>query len=114
VTASEQPAPAEIWHLALPADWQAATTLGEYRVSTRGLTLEQQGFIHCSFADQVDGVAQRFYGDLSELVLLRIDTSRLGAPVVVEPPAEGIDELFPHVYGPIPVTAVVAATVWRR
>jgi uncharacterized protein (DUF952 family) len=58
-------------------------------------------------------VAQRFYADVSELVLLTIDPDRLTAPVVDEPPADGIDELFPHVYGPIPVDAVVRAEPWR-
>jgi uncharacterized protein (DUF952 family) len=103
----------ELLHIALPGDWDAALAEGEYRTSTRGVTLEQEGFIHCSYAHQVEATAARFYGDLDELVLLRIDRSRLDAAVVDEPPAPGA-ELFPHVYGPIPVAAVVDAVPWRR
>ncbi|MCU0260078.1 MAG: DUF952 domain-containing protein [Ilumatobacteraceae bacterium] len=106
--------PDRITHVALPRDWADAQARGEYRWSTRGVTLEQEGFIHCSLPHQVAGVIERFYDGVDELVLLEIDTSRLAAPVVLEPPAPGVAEHFPHVYGPIPVTAVVATTPWRR
>lgn len=104
----------EILHLAVPDDWAAACAVGEYRVSTRGRTLDEEGFIHCSFPGQLEGVANRFYGDVDEVVILHVDTARLDAEVRVEPPADGIEELFPHVYGPIPTGAVVATTSWRR
>ncbi|HEY5664509.1 MAG TPA: DUF952 domain-containing protein [Ilumatobacter sp.] len=103
-----------IVHLALPGDWPAAGPAGDYRISSRGVTLEQEGFIHCSFPDQVVAVANRFYGDLTELTVLEIDPRRLAAEVVVEPAADGVAELFPHVYGPIPNAAVVTAAAWRR
>lgn len=106
--------PSTLVHMALPDDWAAAQAAGEYRMSTRGVTLEQEGFIHSSFDHQVIGTANRFYGDLDELVLLRIDPSRLGAEVVVEPPFPGAVEHFPHIYGPIPLAAVVSATPWHR
>jgi glutathione S-transferase len=103
----------DVYHIALPADWAAALDVGEYRTSSRGVTLEDEGFIHCSYQHQVGATANRFYGDLTDLVLLRIDPAKLGAPVVEEPPVPGAD-LFPHVYGPIPVDAVVEAVPWRR
>ena len=106
--------PTHVLHIALPADWQNATTAGDYRISTRGVTLEQEGFIHCSYPHQLEGVANRFYGDLSELLIVHVDTERVPAEIRVEPPADGIDELFPHVYGPIPTSAVVAVTAWQR
>ena len=52
---------------------------------------------------------QRFYADLDEVVLLRIDPHRLGAPVIVED-LLGTGEEFPHVYGPIALDAVIDAT----
>lgn len=100
-------------HVATPEAWAAALQLGEYRISTRGRTLDDEGFIHCSRAHQVARIAALFYADLPELRLLQIDPARLDAPVVDEPPAEGGDELFPHVYGPIPVHAVVRVQRWR-
>jgi uncharacterized protein (DUF952 family) len=101
-----------IWHLAHTADWEVARARGDYAISTRGLTLEQVGFIHCSYAHQVADVAARFYADETvPLTLLGIDTHRLaamGLDVRAEPgdPAHPDGERFPHVHGPIPVTAV--------
>jgi uncharacterized protein (DUF952 family)/heme-degrading monooxygenase HmoA len=106
--------PDELLHLALPDDWNAARATGEYRVSTRGRTLTDEGFIHCAYRDQFVGVANRFYGDVGEIVILHVDPELLDAEVRVEPAAEGADELFPHVYGPIPTAAVIATTWWDR
>jgi len=101
-------------HIALPEDWAAARRTGEYRVSTRGRSLDDEGFVHCSYPHQLTGVAGRFYADVDEVVLLHLDPNRLGAEVRVEPAVEGGTELFPHVYGPIPVAAVTATTRWTR
>jgi uncharacterized protein (DUF952 family) len=100
-----------LFHLALASDWELAEKAGEYRVSTLGLTLEEEGFIHASAdMDQANGVAGRFYRDVTEpLLLLAIDESLLGCPVRFEVP-EGTTEAFPHIYGPIPTTAVITAT----
>jgi uncharacterized protein (DUF952 family) len=100
-----------IYHLATAADWDRARAEGSYSTSTWGLTLEQEGFIHASRADQWRGVRERFYADVEEpLVLLEIETELLDVPVVEERPAPGIDETFPHIYGPVKVAAVVAVT----
>lgn len=101
-----------IWHLALTTDWEAAQAHGTYGISTRGLTLAQVGFIHCSYAHQVAGVAAMFYADeTAPLALLGIDPERLveaGVDVRAEPgdPAHPHGERFPHVHGAIPVSAV--------
>lgn len=106
--------PDELLHIALPEDWTAARGAGEYRVSTRGRSLDEEGFVHCSYPRQLEGVANRFYADLAELVILHLDPDLLDAEIRVEPPADGVEELFPHVYGPIPTTAVIATTWWDR
>ena len=86
---------------------QSAQPVGEYAISSRGRTLEQEGFVHASYPGQIAGVLQRFYSDVTEpMCLLVIDPEKLGAPVVDENLAGG-DELFPHIYGAIPVSAVV-------
>jgi glutathione S-transferase len=103
-----------IFHLALPDDWAAALTEGEYRMSTRGLTLDDVGFIHCSTREQVEATANGFYGDLEQLVVLTIDPVLVPSPIVHEPPAPGVDALFPHIYGPLPVPAVNHAALWVR
>ena len=102
----------ELFHIAVPEDWVAAQVAGAYAVSTRGRTLADEGYIHCSFADQVAATAGRFYGDLDEVVVLRIDAGQLSSPVVVED-LTGSGEEFPHVYGPIDIHAVVEARSTR-
>lgn len=106
--------PDEILHIAMPDDWAAARGVGEYRVSTRGRSLDDEGFIHCSYPRQLEGVANHVFGDIVELVLLHIEPDFLDAEIRVEPAAEGGEERFPHIYGPIPTTAVVATTWWDR
>lgn len=106
--------PDVLFHIALASDWAAAQEAGEYRVSTLGLALDEVGFIHASYPGQVPATADRFYADVAEpLVLLRIDPARLGCEVRVEDVAPG-GECFPHIYGPIPVGAVVSAAPFGR
>lgn len=101
---------ATIFHLALAAEWAAAQETGSYTTSTLGRTLAEEGFIHASRADQWTGVRDRFYAGVTEpLVLLHIDTDLLDVPVIDEPPAPGVSETFPHIYGRLPVSAVVKA-----
>jgi uncharacterized protein (DUF952 family) len=96
-----------LFHLALRRDWEAAQDAGEYQVSTRGRTLAEEGFLHASYAHQWQGVRDAYYADVTEpLVLLEVDPDLLDVPLVVETP-EGADDAFPHIYGPLPVTAVV-------
>jgi uncharacterized protein (DUF952 family) len=52
------------------------------------------------------GVARRFYAGRSDMVLLRIDPAMLNCEVRHEN-LEGGSTLFPHVYGPLPVDAVI-------
>ena len=103
-----------IWHIALHDDWLDAQTAGEYLVSTRGMMLEAVGYIHCSKPEQIEGVAGRFYADLGELLLLEIDPTRIESEIIEEPPAPGINELFPHIYGPLPIAAVRSVRQWTR
>ncbi len=103
-----------IFHLALVDDWAAAFTDGLYLISTRGMTLDEVGFIHCSTRDQLEDTANRFYGDVDQLVVLTIDPALVPSPIVREPPAPDVDMLFPHIYGPLPVAAVDRAAVWLR
>lgn len=106
--------PRLIYHCSLVADWQTAQVVGEYTVSSQGRTLEQEGFVHAGYVGQIAGVLQRFYADVAEpMCLLVIDPDKLGAPVIAENLAGG-EELFPHIYGAIPVSAVVEVTALVR
>ena len=97
-----------IYHIAVAADWKRALADGEYTTSTRGLTLAEQGFIHASSARQVAGVANSFYQDAPDLLLLVIDTGKLTAPLRYDE-VPGSDEPFPHIYGPLNTGAVIEA-----
>ena len=101
--------PMRIYHVATANDWDAAKASGSYTTSTYGVTLEQEGFLHASRADQWQGVLDRFYSEVCEpLVLLEIDTDLLDVPLVDEAPAPGVEETFPHIYGPLSPEAVVS------
>ena len=96
---------ADLYHLTLPEHWAQAQQDGAITMSTRDVTLEDEGFVHCSHAEQVAATAARFFGDIDEVVLLRIDPALLTSPLMVED-LTGSGQQFPHVYGPIPVAAV--------
>lgn len=96
-----------ILHLAYATDWDQARRAGEYLISTRGRTLAEEGFIHCSTDHaQLSGVAEAFYADVTEpLLILHIDPTGLDVRV------EGG---FPHLYGPLPTGAVIRAEPFER
>lgn len=102
-----------ILHLALEADWRAAQDVGAYTVSTLGHSLDEVGFVHaCEDVEQLRGVAAAAYAEVTEpLVVLTIDESSVGSSVVREVP-DGADQAYPHVYGPVPVAAVVEVSPW--
>lgn len=97
---------APIVHITTAAEWAAAQRDGAYRAPS----LDTDGFIHLSRADQVVRVADAAFRGREDLVLLAVDPERLSAPVRWEPAEDG--ETFPHVYGPIEVAAVVAVVAF--
>ena len=100
-----------ILHAALPHDWTKAREAGYYDVSTRGRSIVEADYVHASTTEQLPGVLERWYADVQEVELLVLDVDRLeheGASVVWENPHEVHDGPYPHVYGVVPVAAVVA------
>jgi glutathione S-transferase len=103
-----------LFHLALRDEWREAIAGGTgaaYRRSTLGQSLDEVGFIHCSFAEQVPTIADLVYRGRSDVVLLEIDPDSVPAEIRVEA-ADDVEgsPAFPHIYGPLPVDAVVRAT----
>lgn len=98
----------KILHLTAKSDWDTAIERGSYRVSTRGRSLDDVGFIHASTPDQLRAVAEFVYaGHDDELVVLIMDDDAIrstGTPVRYEDGGDG--ELYPHIYGPIRPTDV--------
>ena len=89
-----------IYHIVLPEAW-AAFTHDLYRAAS----LETEGFIHCSFVDQLDVVLQRYYSGAERVVILEIDSDRLMSRMIKEPSTNS--EIYPHIYGPINRDAIV-------
>ena len=86
----------------LPAAvWRAAETVGCFRGT--GIDL-QDGFIHLSSADQVVETVSKHFADQDGLLLVTVSSDKLGSALRWEPSRGG--ELFPHVYGVIPMDAV--------
>lgn len=92
-----------IYHVTTLPEWEAAQLTGAYRAAS----LETEGFIHCSEAQQVAGVLQRYFAGKTNLVKLAIDTEKLFAELKYEL-APSVNEYFPHIYGPININAVIA------
>jgi uncharacterized protein (DUF952 family) len=95
-----------IFHLTDPTRWAHSVAEGLHSGSSRGIELAEEGFIHCSTAQQWPATVERFYADAGELLLLHIDEALLAAPLVYEQLGDAA-EPFPHVYGPINLDAVV-------
>ena len=90
-----------IYHITSELEWQQALPKGEYKPANYAA----DGFIHCSKQEQVAAVANRVYPNQNGLILLQIDTKKLAITVKEENLEDGA-ELFPHIYGPLPVSAV--------
>jgi len=99
-----------IYHITSRTAWNETLERGDYRVES----LETEGFIHCSTESQVVPVAEKFYKGQSDLCLLVIEPALLSSDLKWEPPSGGTPppgvpegDLFPHIYGPINLEAVV-------
>ena len=88
-----------VFHIAVARQWAEATT------AYRPETFDDDGFIHCSTASQVMKVARRRFRGRADLVLLRIDPELVEPEIRIEN-LEGGDELFPHIYGELDLSAV--------
>ena len=99
-----------IYHITSRRAWREAQQRGDYRAES----LETEGFIHCSTGAQVLPVAEKYYAGQRGLFVLMIDPALLAADLKWEPPSGGTPppgvpegELFPHIYGPINLDAIV-------
>lgn len=90
-----------IYRIIRAADWAAAQAAGAFTGTAHDL---RDGFIHFSTAAQAAETAAKHYAGQADLLLLYVRTSDLAAPLKWEPSRN--DDLFPHLYGPLPVAAV--------
>ncbi|MEA5462409.1 DUF952 domain-containing protein [Leptothoe sp. PORK10 BA2] len=90
-----------LYRIAPAADVELAEAQGWFESAD----LAAEGFIHCSFLHQVMGVSRRHYGGQQGLVLFCIDPTAVDCEIRVENTSGGT-ELYPHIYGRVPWTAV--------
>lgn len=98
-------------HICSRDDWDRALRDGMVAPAS----LDEVGFVHLSTAGQVHLPANRLFVGRTDLVLLHLDPARLTDPVRYEPGVPGDPESmrFPHLYGPLPVAAVVDVTAYE-
>ncbi|HSN94788.1 MAG TPA: DUF952 domain-containing protein, partial [Anaerolineaceae bacterium] len=91
-----------IYHITTTGLWDKALQSGQYLPAE----FKRDGFIHASEWYQLQRTANRYYPGQEDLIVLEIETKGTNLPLVYEN-LEGGQEPFPHIYGPLPVTAVV-------
>ena len=97
--------PELIYHITTKEHWNNAVARGQYEADT----LATEGYMHCSTADQVAGVLERYFKGRTGLVKLTVDRAKVERPLVFEL-AGSINELFPHIHGPLNLDAVISVT----
>lgn len=95
--------PRTIYHMCRADEWRAAQANGFYPGSSQDAA---DGFIHFSTAVQVEASAAKHRAGQDGLLLLAVSTEALGPALRWEPARGG--QLFPHLYGALPVSAVQA------
>ncbi len=91
----------KIYHIVLPEVGETFKDKELYEAES----LETEGFIHCSFAEQLEGVLERYYQGVEKVLVLEIEPDKLTSKLVNEPSTN--DEIYPHIYGKINVDSVV-------
>ncbi len=91
-----------LYHITTETEFNAAKPAGKYYSAK----FAEEKFIHCSYAHQVVKVANARFAGQKDLVLLEIDPTKLSSPVVDED-LYNANELFPHIYGPLELSAVL-------
>lgn len=91
-----------IYHVTLKHEWETAKQKGYYEAAS----LPVEGFIHCSKAEQVQAVLERYFKGKTDLVKLVIDTTKLTNKLQFDF-SPSVNEEFPHVYGVINIDAVI-------
>ncbi len=93
----------KIYHLVEEKQWRESKANGDYSPPS----LQQDGFIYCSMAEQVIDSANRFYPGSESLLLIKINPGKVPAQIILED-LHGRGIPHPHIYGTLPMRAVEA------
>jgi uncharacterized protein (DUF952 family) len=90
-----------IFHAVTPRNWKKFSDRDFYEAES----LFTEGFIHASFAEQLDATLRIHHKDETRILVLAIDSELLENELRIEESRNG--EKFPHVYGSINKSAIV-------
>ena len=88
-----------VYKIAPAALWRESERAGAFHGSPADM---RDGFIHLSRADQIIGTATRHFAGAADLLLIAVRAESLD--IRWEPSRGG--DLFPHLYGALPMTSV--------
>ncbi len=91
-----------IYHITTESQWLHAQSAGYFEESS----LQTEGFIHMCTAEQLAGVLERYYKNQSNLILLHVEENKILSALKYEL-SPSVNQLFPHIYGPINLDAVL-------
>lgn len=94
-----------IFHMCREDEWCEAQARGAYEGSSQD---KADGFIHFSSGAQLRGSAAKHRAGQDGLVLLSVDPGKLSTGAL-KWEASRNNQLFPHLYGTLPIAAVVRA-----
>lgn len=103
---TEQP----IFKLMRPEEWQQTAAHTHFSGSADD---KRDGFIHFSAGDQVIATAEKYFGDCNTVHLLAIDVEKLPTGALKWEASRG-GALFPHLYAPMPLSAIARHDLVER
>ena len=92
-----------IYKIVTSEQWSSAQQQGEFLGAAIDL---DDGFIHFSTGDQVQETVEKYFQGQLDLLIVAVDSDRLGQSLKWEPSRGG--DLFPHLYGKLSLDAVIS------
>jgi uncharacterized protein (DUF952 family) len=90
-----------VYKICTKSEWKDVKNKGQLTGSKKDL---EDGYIHFSVEDQVEGTLKKFYSNQKDLILLKIDTLKLDH-LIWEQASDG--NMFPHLYSSLDISNVV-------
>ena len=90
-----------VYKICTKSEWQDIKRKSQLTGSKKDL---EDGYIHFSGQDQVEGTLKKFYQNQKDLILLKVDTLKLDH-LVWEQASDGT--MFPHLYSLLDISNVV-------
>ena len=90
-----------VYKICTKSEWQEAKSKGQLTGSKKDL---EDGYIHFSGKDQVEGTFNKFYSNQKNLILLKVDTLKLDH-LLWEQASDG--NMFPHLYSLLDISSVI-------